>query len=181
MKPHSKTLTVALAAALATFGCGDGGDVDPDDLAEPEPAAPETAVEGEAATMDPDAAVLQVRSLDGRAYLTDGRGIALYLLESDPAGSSTCEDACAGEWPPFLARAGEPRVEGAGLQPDLVATIERTDGTRQVTYGGHALYHYHDDTAPGDTQGQDVHDEWGEWYLVTPAGEALEPESERGG
>jgi predicted lipoprotein with Yx(FWY)xxD motif len=56
----------------------------------------------------------------------------------------------------------------------LLGTIQRRDGSTQVTYGGHPLYYYSKDQGRGDVTGQDVTDERGEWYLVSPAGQAVE-------
>lgn len=110
----------------------------------------------------------------GDAYVADRGGRALYLLEQEPQGQSTCYDACAEEWTPFLAPQGTPTAGAAPVQPELIGTLQRRDGSTQVTYGGHALYYYHEDQRPGQTRGQDVTDQWGEWYLVQPSGEALE-------
>jgi predicted lipoprotein with Yx(FWY)xxD motif len=48
-------------------------------------------------------------------------------------------------------------------------------GGSQATYGGWPLYYYHHDAAPGDTTGQNVHDRWGMWYLVSPSGNPIRP------
>ena len=117
---------------------------------------------------------------DGGAYITDGTGMALYLLEGEPSDSSTCYDACAQEWPPFMALQGSPSAQGQQVQENLIGTITRRDGGQQVTYGGHPLYYYHDDTGSGQTQGQDVTDQWGEWYLVQPNGQPLEGQGGQG-
>lgn len=118
---------------------------------------------------------------DAGPYLTDGDGRALYLLEGEPANASTCADACAEEWPPYVMTGTLSETPATGpLDAALVGTIERADGRTQVTYAGHALYYYHGDTGPGETTGQDVTDAWGEWYLVTPEGEPLESHAEEG-
>ena len=171
----NRNMTLALTLALAT-GMAACGDTDVDD----DGAAEDTATTGAApapGSGDPAAggAALAVDTLEGAgAYLTDGQGRALYMLEGEPSDSSTCYDACAEEWPPFLARAGAPRPGATPVQQGLIGTIRRRDGGTQVTYGGRPLYYYHDDTAPGQTSGQDLTDRWGEWYLVRPDGEHLE-------
>ena len=120
------------------------------------------------------AATLAVDTLEGSGpYLTDGSGRALYLIEGAPQDSATCYDACAEEWPPFLAPQGQPTAAAPPLDSTLIDTIQRRDGRTQVTYAGHALYYYHDDQGPGQTTGQDVTDQWGEWYLVRPDGQPL--------
>lgn len=110
-------------------------------------------------------------------YIADANGRALYLLEGEPQGESTCQDACAEEWPPFLAPQGTPTAEAPAVQEGMIGTLQRQDGSTQVTYDGHALYYYHDDQGPGQTTGQDVTDQWGEWYLVQPSGAPLEEET----
>jgi predicted lipoprotein with Yx(FWY)xxD motif len=104
-------------------------------------------------------------------YLTDSAGRALYMFEEDKRGLSNCYEACAKVWPP-LATSGEIKVEG--LEEGLVGAIERKDGLMQVTYNGMPLYYYiKDEGQSGSTSGHDVHDEFGEWYLVTPSGKKV--------
>jgi predicted lipoprotein with Yx(FWY)xxD motif len=105
-------------------------------------------------------------------YLTDSAGRALYLFEEDKKGQSTCYEACAEVWPPLVTR--EEAIEIQGVDKDLVGMIERKDGLMQVTYDGMPLYYYtKDQRQPGSTKGHDVHDEFGEWYLVAPTGEKV--------
>jgi hypothetical protein len=51
--------------------------------------------------------------------------------------------------------------------------ITRSDGTKQVTYDGHALYYYSGDTAAGQTNGQGIDGFGAKWWLVAPAGTAI--------
>ena len=166
-------LALATAVGLAGAAC-DGAEMDETDTGTEQPSLAPAPGDTAGGTMA-GGAVIGVDSLQGAgAYLTDGEGRALYLLEGEPTDSSTCYDACAQEWPPFTAQAGTPQAEGQQVQANLIGTMERRDGSRQVTYAGHALYYYHDDQGPGETSGQDLTDQWGEWYLVTPQGEHLE-------
>ena len=52
--------------------------------------------------------------------------------------------------------------------PRCSAPSDREDDAAQVTYAGHPLYRYSGDTAPGDTNGNEVGDVW---YAVNAAGE----------
>lgn len=106
-------------------------------------------------------------------YLVDANGRSLYLFLADTTGgraTSTCYDACAEAWPPLLAEGG-PGVAGPGVQDTLLGTMQRRDGTTQVTYNAWPLYYFAQDTRPGDTRGRDVEGFGAEWYLVTPQGE----------
>ena len=96
-------------------------------------------------------------------FLIDPEGMTLYLFTEDTtAGESACYDDCATAWPPVPA--GDMLTLPPGI-PGTLAETERTDGTTQLTYNDIPLYLYAADTAPGDTNGQDV----GEvWYIVPP-------------
>ncbi|WP_417565301.1 hypothetical protein [Marinobacter sp.] len=122
---------------------------------------------------DPATVTLAEQSPFG-AYLADSQGRSLYLFEADEAGKSTCHDACANAWPPFTTN-GKPQA-GEGIDGDALGTLERVDGTKQVTYHGWPLYYFIKDQAPGDTKGQDIKGFGAEWYLVTPDGEKVHAE-----
>jgi predicted lipoprotein with Yx(FWY)xxD motif len=96
--------------------------------------------------------------------LTDGQGRTLYLFKKDTKRVSNCSGACATAWPPVTTR-GTP-VAGTGLTARLAGTITRSDGTMQVTYGGHPLYRFVQDRAPGDVNGQDLTAFGATWYVV---------------
>jgi predicted lipoprotein with Yx(FWY)xxD motif len=104
--------------------------------------------------------------------LVDGRGRSLYLFEKDRRGQSACAGACAAYWPPLLT-IGKPTVGGAARKR-LLGTTRRADGTRQVTYHGHPLYLFVQDTKPGQTNGQDLQDFGAGWYVLSPGGTKIE-------
>lgn len=164
-----RKLTIA-CVALALLAC------EPADTETDAEAASEVAVseETEAAAAASPVGVLGVDTVSaGGEYLTDAGGRALYTLE-DEDDPDACVDACAAAWPPYTRTATDelaPTLANVGLQPELLGSVERPDGTSQVTYDGHPLYFYAQDRAPGETRGHDVTDQWGEWYLVQPSGE----------
>jgi predicted lipoprotein with Yx(FWY)xxD motif len=104
-------------------------------------------------------------------YLTDGQGRSLYLFVADTSGTSTCNGACAGEWPPVLT--SDTPQAGKGATASMLGTVDRSDGTKQVTYNNHPLYLFHRDSAAGEVQGQGVNEFGALWWLVTPAGDAI--------
>jgi predicted lipoprotein with Yx(FWY)xxD motif len=88
--------------------------------------------------------------------LTTPDGMTVYTFDNDSPGSSSCYGECAEEWPPVTA--------SSEAQPfGEMSIIERTDGTRQWAYDGKPLYFYHDDTAPGEMEGDG---EGGVWHVV---------------
>ena len=111
-------------------------------------------------------------------YLADSAGRSLYLFEQDTAGVSTCYDACAAAWPPFVAAAA-PTSGDSAVRASMIATVKRTDGSQQVSYNGLPLYYYAADAAPGDVNGQDIEQFGAEWYLVTPDGKKREGRAQK--
>src|SRR5262245_43712874 len=84
--------------------------------------------------------------------LVDSRGKTLYLWAHDRGRKSTCYGDCAAYWPPLLTR-GKPVARG-GAHANLLGTSRRRDGRMQVTYAGHPLYYFVQDTKPGQTKGE---------------------------
>jgi predicted lipoprotein with Yx(FWY)xxD motif len=136
----------------------------------PGPAAP-AAVPDQPNETGADLGV--ANSADHGKYLVDATGRTLYILQKDSTGASSCYDACSTQWPPLLAPKGKPKALDPSIQGNAIVNIQRTDGSVQVTYHGHPLYHYAQDQAAGQINGAGVKDQFGEWYLVTPAGEPM--------
>ena len=88
--------------------------------------------------------------------------LVLYAFSADHTSTSTCYGACAAAWPPLLTR-GAPQV--AGLNPALLGTTKRKNGSQQVTYGGHPLYYWSGDK-PGTIMCQHVNLHGGFWYVL---------------
>ena len=102
-------------------------------------------------------------------YLTDGKGMTLYLFKSDTDGSpptSACTSAngCDRIWPPLTVTSGERVTAGSGVT-GKITTFKRPSGALQVAYNGIPLYYYVGDSAPGQTNGQGY---GGLWYVVKP-------------
>lgn len=137
----------------------------------PRPAAP-SAVPDQPSQAGADLGV--ANAADYGKYLVDATGKSLYVLQKDAKGASSCYDACSTKWPPLLSPSGTPKALDPTIQGNAIVNIQRTDGQVQVTYQGHPLYHYAEDVSAGQLNGQGVKDQFGEWYLVTPAGKPLE-------
>lgn len=103
--------------------------------------------------------------------LSTATGYTLYDFAPDTPTSSACVSAvCVLEWPPLTVPAGATPTVAHGLHPSLVGTLRRSDGSVQVTYGGHPLYQWNADVRPGMITGQAIDNEGGRWYVVTPSG-----------
>ena len=105
-------------------------------------------------------------------FLVDGKGRALYLWEADHGATSACSGACAQAWPP-LTITGTPKASGA-VKGSLLGTTKRADGSREVTYAGHPLYLFAGDSRAGQTTGEGSNGFGAPWWVVTPAGKALQ-------
>jgi predicted lipoprotein with Yx(FWY)xxD motif len=117
-------------------------------------------------------AKLQVHKGKLGRYVVDGKGFTLYLFEKDAHGKSACYASCAKVWAPLLT-SGKPTA-GSGVKTSKIGTVKRKNGTTQVTYGGHPLYHYDDDHKPGMTEGQGSREFGAKWYVVAPSGNKID-------
>ncbi len=117
-------------------------------------------------------AKLQVHKGKLGTYIVDARGMTLYLFEKDRNGTSSCTGACAKAWGPYTT-SGQ-ATAGTGVTASKIGSTRRTDGTTQVTYGGHPLYHFVKDTKPGQAAGQGVDAFGAEWYVVAPTGKKVD-------
>ena len=102
--------------------------------------------------------------------VVDGSGRTLYVFDKDTADppKSNCEGECAAMWPPVEAGSGTPELDG--IDASLVGTVERSDGTQQLTLNGWPLYLFAKDTKAGDAKGQAVGDVW---WVVGPDGKKI--------
>lgn len=151
-----RTLVLLAVSTLLLAACG--GD-------EAEPATGEGQdAQGEVA------ATVEAAMSDLGDILVDAEGNTLYMFVPDQEedGEPTCYDECAEAWPAFEA-SDEPSA-GDGVDQSMLGTVERTDGTEQVTYNNLPLYHFSGDESAGDTNGQGLNDVW---WVLSPEGEPI--------
>jgi predicted lipoprotein with Yx(FWY)xxD motif len=96
--------------------------------------------------------------------LVNNKGFTLYRLSTDSKNKSNCTGSCVSVWPPLLASGSSMPGGGAGVSG--LGTI-KVAGGEQVTYNGMPLYTFTGDSAAGQTNGQNVKDQWGTWFVVT--------------
>jgi predicted lipoprotein with Yx(FWY)xxD motif len=93
--------------------------------------------------------------------VTDDQGFVLYRFDKDTTTppTSNCVDKCTAVWPPATTADGNvPQIEG--VDPALVGTTKRADGTVQITLGNWPMYRYLGDKTPGKWTGQGVGGTW---------------------
>ncbi len=111
---------------------------------------------------------ITVEESDFGPMLFDEDGRAIYMWEVEESSKAECYGDCAEAWPPVLTE-GKP-VAGDGVRPGLLGTTKRTDGSTQVTYGGHPLYLYAHE-GPGEVKCHNVATHGGLWWVLMPDGE----------
>jgi predicted lipoprotein with Yx(FWY)xxD motif len=162
----SAGLSISLALVLAACGSS-----------KKQAAAPPAPVKAPATTSTPAAPPAKGTTVDVRSgklgrYVVDSSGRSLYLFEKDKGGKSACSGACAKVWSPLSTKAAP--SAGTGVTAAKLSTLTRTDGTMQVVYNGHPLYHYDDDHKAGQIEGEGSKQFGAEWYIVSPKGAKLE-------
>jgi predicted lipoprotein with Yx(FWY)xxD motif len=159
---------VVVVVPLALAACGHE-----EDGATTQAAPATTSTQNEQATSGDPATGTELVAGDSQygSILFDSERQAIYLFDKESSAPSKCYGACAEAWPPVITE-GEPKA-GAGLDPKLVGTTERDDGSTQVTYNGHPLYYYVDDP-PGEVLCHNVDEFGGLWLVVEPSGEAVQ-------
>jgi predicted lipoprotein with Yx(FWY)xxD motif len=123
---------------------------------------------GEASAGGPGV-VAVAKSSELGPVLVDSEGFTVYDFHKDKGTTSSCYGACAKGWPP-LTTSGAPKAM-SGAEASKLGTTERSDGTMQVTYAGHPLYTFVEDTKPGETKGNDVSAFGAQWYALKASGE----------
>ena len=99
--------------------------------------------------------------------VVDDEGFVLYRFDKDgnnPA-KTNCVGKCAEIWPPAMTNDGKPTLKG--VDSELVGTVTRADGSKQLTLKGWPLYRYIGDKKPGNWKGQNVS---GTWFVIQPDG-----------
>lgn len=89
----------------------------------------------------------------GQLFLNPGQR-ALYTTDQEADGTIRCTESCVGTWIPVT---DSPAADGPLAA--RIGTVDRPDGTRQVTFDRKPLYTFSLDTA-GDTKGDNLSDEF---------------------
>lgn len=156
---RTATALLLVVAALLCASCGSSG-------------GPTTAGESIAAPAHPRSARISAGAPTAGVVLVSEKGQTIYTFEKDSKGGSpTCYGRCAEEWPPILTT-DPPRPMRWEIKPALLGTVQRKDGSQQVTYAGYPLYEYAHDRMT-EARGFPKKEFGGSWYLLTPDGVVL--------
>ncbi|HSY15930.1 MAG TPA: hypothetical protein VK816_08085 [Jatrophihabitantaceae bacterium] len=140
---------LGLSAAAATVlvalvaGCGSSS----------APAQPATGGTSSAPQSTPTASgsagALKTRATSIGTVLVDGSGHTVYELVGDSAANQICTGGCLAIWPPVTANGS------------------------QVIVNGHPAFTFASDSSPGQTNGQNVTDQWGRWLALDANGNPI--------
>jgi predicted lipoprotein with Yx(FWY)xxD motif len=155
-------LAVGVALAAAAVGCGSAsGGAGPASTGPDRSAAADTQV------------TLSTRPSAAGSILTDATGRAVYIFLRDDPRHARCGHDCRYYWPPLVA--ARMPVAGPGVDAGQIGLGPSVEGGRIVTYAGHPLYHYSEDS-DRSTHGQDLNQFGAPWRILAPGGaELLQP------
>lgn len=169
--PRLPVAALSLAAlALIVAGCGSSSS-----SSSSSSTAPASGSESSSA----GATVSASESPELGMVLVDSEGFTVYRFAKDNGTTSSCYGACAEAWPPVMA-SGKPAA-GEGAMSSELGTTKRKDGTVQVTYAGHPLYTFIQDSSPGEANGNGSTAFGGEWNALNESGSAVTASAEGGG
>lgn len=113
---------------------------------------------------------LQLRKTSVGTILVNGRGFTIYAFTKDGRNRDACASisSCLSLWP-IVGGAAKP-VLGPGVKSSLVGTITIKGGAKQLTYAGHPLYTYAEDSGPGQTSYVNFLQFGGRWPALNAGG-----------
>ena len=152
-------LAAVVATSLIVAACGSSSSSSSTSSAAAAAAKPSN---GSASSIVKTASVTPI----GSSVLVDARGLTLYHLSGEQNGKWICtSSACVKAWHPLVASTS---VVPSGSVASL-ATVQRPDGSTQVTFKGMPLYTFVGDTKAGEAKGQGINDV-GVWTAVSATG-----------
>jgi predicted lipoprotein with Yx(FWY)xxD motif len=95
------------------------------------------------------ASTLKTMSTSIGTVLVDGSGHTVYELVGDTTANPTCTGGCLAIWPAVMANGS------------------------QVVVNGHPAFTFASDNSAGQTNGQNVTDQWGRWLALGPGGNPI--------
>ena len=158
-----------MVMALVVGACGKSKSSSSSGTTTTEAAQSTTTAAATPATGTSDLAVADNATL-GKKIIVDGAGKTVYMYMPDGTSkTSTVSASIKANWPPVKAAASTPKVS-SDLDQSKVAVNMQSDGTSQLSYNGHLLYYFINDTAPGDAKGNTLGNVW---YALSASGDKL--------
>jgi predicted lipoprotein with Yx(FWY)xxD motif len=153
MRNRNRSLLIIVSAAvLAVSLAACGGD-------DNSTTSGSTGATG-AAQASSGGSTVSVQTIGGNDVLVDTDGNALYTNDMDTTSTIACTGECATIWVPLAApSSGQPTSDDSSVNGKL-GTVDRPDGTTQVTFDGMPMYSFVQDS-PGQVTGDGFADSFG--------------------
>jgi predicted lipoprotein with Yx(FWY)xxD motif len=118
-------------------------------------------------------AKIELRKTSLGQVLANARGFTLYAFSRDAKNKDKCAttSGCTQVWP-VASTHGKPSA-GAGVKASMLGTVKLAGGGQQVTYAGHPLYTYSQDSGPGQTDYVGARQFGGVWHAVNASGRTV--------
>jgi len=147
------TIGMIAAAALALSACGSPS------------YSSNTTTTTKAPGVGPGTSTLGSTTIAGLGtVLTGTGGKTLYHLTTETSSSFQCTTGCTSTWIPYTVASGTTPTRASGVVGQI-STVQRPEGTTQVTFDGHPVYFFAGDTAAGQASGQGAA---GTWFVLHP-------------
>jgi predicted lipoprotein with Yx(FWY)xxD motif len=174
--PRRSVPAVLIVFALAAAACSSGGGASAAPSSAAAAASPSAAAASPSASATESASPTESAEAEYKIEIADNatlgkiltgeEGKTLYIFKADTKpNESVCTGECAVNWPPYALEGNEKAEAGEGVT-GTIATFDRADGTKQVSYNGMPLYYFKGDAKAGDINGQGLAD--GKWVAATP-------------
>jgi len=151
---------VLLAMVLVVGACGKSKSSSSSATTTTEAASSSTTVASSAPVSGESDLKVADNATLGKKIIVDGSGKTVYLYMPDGTSKpSTVGASIKANWPPVKGPTSAPKVS-SDLDQSKVAVNMQSDGTDQLSYNGHLLYHFVNDSAPGDAKGQGLGSVW---------------------
>ena len=113
---------------------------------------------------------VSLRNTSSGKILVNSKGFTVYMFTRDSKNTDMCkkDNSCIKFWP-AVTTTGKP-VAGSGIQAGKLGTIAYKGSLKQVTYNGHPLYTFSEDSAPGSTEYINVSASGGRWPALSSGG-----------
>jgi predicted lipoprotein with Yx(FWY)xxD motif len=165
MRRGLSQLSVATVGLLVLAGCGAAGNT--------------TAASGPSAS----GTTVTVRDAGGMNVLATSSGQTLYASDQEKGKVLCRSSACVAVWKPLTVSAGQKPTSSGGVAGHL-STVNRQDGSRQVSFDGRPLYTFSFDHSAGQVNGDGQKDSFGgtdfTWHAATPTGTAATSGASKG-
>jgi predicted lipoprotein with Yx(FWY)xxD motif len=130
------------------------------------------------------AATVSAHEVNGQQVLVDQTGAALYVNDQDGAQPRCVSSDCNAIWTPLTVPGGTRPTAGSGVT-GTIATVQRPDGSRQVTLSGKPLYTFSFDHGAGHVTGNGQQDSFAgtnfTWHSALASGQTQAPADSNGG